>query len=355
MTAGASPLFRSRDRLEAFTSLEGYALRTSEGLLPQASVPDALYPQVSADVGQALSAILELATPGNYTQLTDAVIDLLGLLKETFSEKTWQKAVLPAARGHEIAKLIHECPFTRHSFTKPRGYPGDAGLIDYVYRHPATIFEREAATESGRTVMSFTVDVTACEAVRHRRSILAMSIDDVANRCTAPAILAVACGHLREAELSVALREGRVGRLLATDQDTTSLAVVEEYRTSISSAIETLQMTVRNILTGKSNLGQFDLIYAAGLYDYLDAKVAARLTRILFSHLKKGGRLLIPNFLWGVREEAYMEVFMDWYLLYRTRQEVEAFANEIVVSETRSIKYTQDPAGVIGYLEIERK
>ncbi len=152
----------------------------------------------------------------------------------------------------------------------------------------------------------------------------------------------------------MALKEDRIGRLLAVDQDATSLAAVDGYRTSISEVIETSLNTVRAILAGKADLGRFDLIYAAGLYDYLDARVAARLTRVLFDHLDPGGRLLIPNFLWGVPEEAYMEVFMDWYLLYRTRDEIEKFAEEIPPATVRGSTYSEDGTGVIGYLEVER-
>lgn len=354
MSGGQLPLSRERDRLHDFASLRQIERSRGDGGQIPAEIPNALYPVVADDIGRALNGLLELALPGNYTRLTDTVIDLFGLLKETFSDQAWRGAVLPAARAHALAGLMHECPFTRHSFTRPRGYPGDAGLLDFVYRHPAARAVQEAASNAGRTVMSFTVDVTACEAVRHRRSILAAKIDETAARHDMPAILAVASGHLREAELSIALKEGRVGRLLATDQDATSLATVEDYRASITDAIETRQITVRNILAGKTDLGRFDLIYAAGLYDYLDSKVAARLTRILFDHLNAGGRLLIPNFLWGVPEEAYMEVFMDWYLLYRSRSEIEDFAKELVPSMVRRTIYTEDVVGVIGYLELER-
>ncbi|GJD95867.1 class I SAM-dependent methyltransferase [Methylobacterium iners] len=354
MAAGAASLNGAHNRLNAFASLREYAYPDAAGKRFAATVSEALHPVVADDVGRAFDAILELGTAQDYTKVTDAVIDLLGLLKDTFSDKTWREAVLPAARGHAVAGLVHECPFTRHSFTKPRGYPGDAGLLDFVYRHPAATAAREAATDAGRTVMTLTVDVTACEAVRARRSILAAKIDEAADRREAPSILAVASGHLREAELSMALRKGRVGRLLAIDQDPLSLATVDKYSTSISAAVETKQVNVRSILAGKTDLGRFDLVYAAGLYDYLEEKVAARLTRVLFDHLNEGGRLLIPNFLWGVREEAYMEVFMDWYLLYRTRQEVEDFARELVPAEVRKIAYTEDASGVIGYLEVER-
>jgi extracellular factor (EF) 3-hydroxypalmitic acid methyl ester biosynthesis protein len=353
MASGGLSLFRNRSLLNSFRSLDDAPRPAIDNRL-LVSVPKSFYPVVADDVGRALSDLVSLAAPGDYSAMTDALIDLLGLLKETFSDQTWRDAVLPAARQHPIANLIHECPFTRHSFTRPRGYPGDAGLIDFVYRHPATRPAQEAATEAGRTVMAFTIDVTACEAVRHRRSILAAKIDEAAERRTKPAILSVASGHLREAELSLALKTGRVGRLLAVDQDPESLAVVDTYQDMVSGVIEARQETVRQILAGKTDLGRFDLVYAAGLYDYLDARVAARLTRVLFEHLRAGGRLLIPNFLWGVREEAYMEVFMDWYLLYRTRSEIEAFGDEIAPAAIRSKHYTEDAAGTIGYLELER-
>lgn len=347
-------LSREREGLRGFASLLGREPAQGGGTRTPVELPETLYPVVDGDVRAALTELVGLAAPGDYSQLTQAVIDLLGLLKETFSDKTWQDAVLPAARAHALAGLIHECPFTHHSFIRPRGYPGDAGLLDFVYRHPAARPAQEAASDAGRTVMTSTVDVTACEAVRLRRSILAGKIDDAASRRDRPRILAVASGHLREAELSVALKEGRIGRLVAVDQDATSLAAVDGYRTSISGVIETSPNTVRAILAGKTDLGRFDLVYAAGLYDYLDARVAARLTRVLFDHLDPGGRLLIPNFLWGVPEEAYMEVFMDWYLLYRTRDEIEKFAEEIPSATIRRTTYSEDSMGVIGYLEVER-
>ncbi|WP_244472315.1 MULTISPECIES: class I SAM-dependent methyltransferase [unclassified Methylobacterium] len=353
MASGGLSLVGERNRLSNFRSLEG-GLRQVVDNKYSLLLPEALYPVVADDVGRALNDIIDLADPGDYTALTDTLIDLLSILKETFSDLTWREAVLPAARSHAIADLVHECPFTWHSFSKPRGYPGDAGLIDFVYRHPAARPAQEAATKAGRTVMTFTVDVTACEAVRHRRSILAAKIDEAAARREMPSILSLASGHLREAELSIALKEGRVGRLLAVDQDAESLATVEGYCRSVSRAIEPRQATVRQILAGRTDLGRFDLVYAAGLYDYLDARVAARLTRVLFDHLKEGGRLLIPNFLWGVREEAYMEVFMDWHLLYRTPDEIQGFAQEIAPAAIRNTRYTQDDAGTIGYLEIER-
>ena len=47
--------------------------------------------------------------------------------------------------------------------------------------------------------------------------------------------------------------------------------------------------------------GQFDFVYAAGLFDYLSAPVASALTGRMFEMTRPGGLMLIPNFLVRVR------------------------------------------------------
>jgi hypothetical protein len=237
---------------------------------------------------------------------------------------------------------------------RPRGYPGDAALLDFVYKHSDADALVKAATPAGRTVFDITVNVPACQAVRHRKEILARKIDETARMHPGAEVLAVACGHLREAESSIALREGGVARFIATDQDQTSLDTAATYKETISSHIDIQNLSVRNFITTRHGLGRFDLVYAAGLYDYLDARIAARLTSSLFSLLKGGGRLLIPNFLTGVDHEAYMEAYMDWYLLYRSRAEVKAFSAMIPDQQISRTDYFEDDTGTIGYLELQR-
>ena len=47
--------------------------------------------------------------------------------------------------------------------------------------------------------------------------------------------------------------------------------------------------------------------YAAGLFDYLNASVAAAFTRRMVDMTRPGGMMVIPNFLPSVRDRAYME------------------------------------------------
>src|SRR5215471_16334510 len=87
-----------------------------------------------------------------------------------------------------------------------------------------------------------------------------------------PGVLAVAAGHLREAELSNALASGRLDRFVALDADAESLRDIAGHYAHLG--VETVHASVRHLLARKIKLGSFDFIYAAGLYDYLSENTA---------------------------------------------------------------------------------
>ncbi|KAB7643917.1 class I SAM-dependent methyltransferase [Polymorphobacter fuscus] len=264
----------------------------------------------------------------------------------------WHDIVLPLVSGHEAAAMARLCPIAGHAFARPRGYPGDAGLLDVIYRQPGAPWTTSDPVASVVTAM--THSAPPARSVRERRMILADAIDETAVRVQRPSILSLACGHLREVEWSLALTQGSIGRFVAVDQDTDSLASIARDYAERFPAIEMLEMSVRDVLRGGGrNLGSFDLIYAAGLYDYLPEPIARNLTERLFAMLNDGGRLLIGNYGEGLFDTAYMEAIMNWPLNWRGPVVLEALADGIHATQaSRSV--WPDTTGTCWYLDLQR-
>ncbi|WP_275790124.1 class I SAM-dependent methyltransferase [Pararhizobium gei] len=256
---------------------------------------------------------------------------LIGALHDTrnkFEPSVWQ-ALIPIVQGHPSAKIFQQDPFTRWSFEKPRGYSGDASLIDFIYGHPAVAHEVAKSTPMGLGIYEYTRNAPGPVAVRERRDILTRYVDEIsAEKGPGTEILTVAAGHLREADSSVALKEGRIKRWVALDQDPLSVGSIT--RDFNGTCIEAIDGSVRGLLSKKHQLGTFDLIYAAGLYDYLADKVAVKLTQSCMDMLKPGGVFLFANFATGMADDGYMESFMNWALLLRSEEDMWKVINSSV-------------------------
>jgi hypothetical protein len=189
--------------------------------------------------------------------------------------------------------------------------------------------------------------------VRARGEILAELIDDTAARFERPRILSIACGHLREGVHSKALMNGKVGELVALDQDADSLAEVE--RVFAGKPVRTMNCSVRAILSGKVKLDGFHFVYAAGLYDYLTERVAQRLTKLMFDMVVPGGRVRVANFAPVLPEVGYMETFMAWKLIYRTPEEMARVSNDILGSEWSSHRVFWDASENIVFLDMVKR
>ncbi|MCA1368339.1 class I SAM-dependent methyltransferase [Bradyrhizobium sp. BRP14] len=256
------------------------------------------------------------------------LIGTLHEMRRRFDPSVWQ-ALIPIVQNHPLSHFFHQDPFTRWSFEKPRGYSGDAQLIDFIYGHPSVSKEIANASPLGRALYDYTKDAPSSVAVRERRDLLTRYVDTIAaERGPETEILTIAAGHLREADSSVALKEQRIKRWVALDQDPLSVGLIaRDFR---GTCVEAIDGSVRGLLGKGYNLGQFDFIYAAGLYDYLADKVAVKLTKRCLQMLKPNGVFLFANFAQDISDDGYMETFMNWALLLRSEADMWRIINASV-------------------------
>jgi hypothetical protein len=120
--------------------------------------------------------------------------------------------------------------------------------------------------------------------------------------------------------------------------------------------------------------GHYDLVYSAGLYDYIEEcrdnpeRGPRALTRRLFDLLKPHGTLIIGNFLAQSSANPHrrahrlmMEVYSEWKLIYRTREEIEAFLS-LLPQGAFEYQYTNErfedsgaQPSAIGFLHVSRE
>jgi hypothetical protein len=255
----------------------------------------------------------------------------LHLLRRKASPAVWQE-LIPIAQEHGVAKYLLTDPFTRWSYEKPRGYSGDASLLDIYYKHPSADNIVQSSPPLGREIYAYTSEAASSVAGRERRDILARTVDEVAARVENAEVLAIACGHLREAELSTALEQGKMKRWIGLDQDPISVGTVN--RDLAGTGVEAIDGSVRGILRRAYNLGTFDLVYASGLYDYLPRAVGIRLMQRAMELVKPGGDFLFANFSDEITTDGYMETFMDWPLILRSADDMWDIINAAVDRNT---------------------
>ncbi|MCL4819162.1 MAG: methyltransferase domain-containing protein [Vicinamibacteria bacterium] len=308
---------------------------------PQLAKVDALHQQLSE---------IEQDLPRRPYHATASLFGLLRSERLSSGDVPWEDRVA-LVRRHPILSLAQEDPFTRRAYTKPRGYAGDAVLIDHIYGSAQPEFQRPL----GRAINRYTTASPATRAVRFRRQILAELIDRASaeghGHCR---VLALACGHLRELELSVAIRRGDAVEVVGLDQDADSLGVAREAGQRLGCRMETHAASIRAVLKRSLDLRDFDLVYAAGLFDYLEDNVAAALVSRMLEAVRPGGRVLIANFVPDIPDVGYMEACMDWFLKYRTESQLRSLLDDLPAELKGPIRTFHDPDENLAFLVATR-
>jgi hypothetical protein len=296
-------------------------------LSPLAAVLDKAYALLVA--GHAREAFRRLAP-----ELTRALVRA-----EADGART---AFISSVRQHAVFGLLQEDPYTRRAYEKPRGYAGDAVMLDYVYRSDQA--ETISTSATGKLIFRETTSGPTGLSVLFRRDLLAAHINWALMHRRGARILSVASGHCREVERTRISEFVGECELVALDQDSESCDVVERDYGHLG--VLPVAKSLKHLLAGEVALGTFDLIYSAGLFDYLGDRVATALAAKLVALIRPGGRLVIGNYIPNFYGRGYLEAVMDWRLITRTGAEL---ANIIGAKGNESLHSFVDPHGNVVY------
>lgn len=307
-------------------------------------------PMDSRMILPSLDKALTSIASGDVPAGMDLLVCSLRKMRGSRARDAWREEACPAIRAHPVREWVHQDPLTAHGFRKARGYSGDALLMDHVYGIDRLVAWPHPSTTAGQLYFC-TTNAASARALRYTRGLMAKMIDAAAARRTVPRILSLGAGHLRELEVCRSAARGRYGRFVAIDQDNASLGVASADYEHLE--LETANLAVES-LQGNHFTGEFDLVYAAVLFDSLSDAVARKLVEVMFAALRPGGTLAFSNFLPHLDDAAYLEALMDWWLVYRTPQELTALASGLPADDIRSLSCTNDPENNLGFVTIHR-
>ena len=232
-------------------------------------------------------------------------------------------ATCKAACAELLHPFLKESPFVRRALEKPLGYAGDYEMMNMLYRDPW-----EGETTLGRALNVCFTNEPAAVANKNRIAYLGAVIHDRASSGSIR-IASIGCGPAKEVE--VLLRESPElrSRLDITLVDQEQLALDQCART-IPSA-RPCKAGIRQLLRGSwpDSEGGFDLIYSAGMFDYLDARLFEAVSERLFQALAPAGELLLGNVAADNPSRWIMDYFADWCLIHRTPDELARFGTRL--------------------------
>lgn len=248
-----------------------------------------------------------------------------------------------------IAPWILESLILKRALEKPRGYPGDYMMLEYVYDN------KPVSQGLGHYFDQGFLDSQLTKTVRSRketmRSILENEINDVARGIS---ILNLASGSCREiAELDTAKIVDKPD-FVCVDFDEEAL----KYSKSKTKDKDISFIKDDIIEIARKGRGELfkdkDLIYSIGLVDYFPDRLLKRLLLLILSNMKSDGKLIL-TFKDRDRYKPIQEDWLtDWTFVPRNQMSIEELFRDLELPGI-SVAYSREPSGIIIFTMITKQ
>ena len=295
-------------------------------------------------------------------RVVEEVIPAMQDFEEVVSEvEEGEVSVHKSYARRELHPIMLCSPFLYRTYTKPLGYAGDYEMVNMMLRNPY-----EGSSAFAKLLNFALLNTPPVIAHRNRIDYLVEKLrTECARRVTTgkTRIFNLACGPAMEVQRF--LRECEESDLAEIDLLDFNAETLEFTRERIQESrmaggretrVRYFQRSVHQLLRAATQGGEeeftgFDVVYCAGLFDYLSQRVCKRLVELFCTMAKPGGLIIVTNVSDDNPSKAWMEYLVEWNLIYRGRKEMEDLVpNNVPV---QSVNIVPDRTGVNLFLEIE--
>jgi diguanylate cyclase (GGDEF)-like protein/PAS domain S-box-containing protein len=230
-----------------------------------------------------------------------------------------------------------------HVILKPYGYAGDFVIIERIY--DGWLSPRSHLVNWDR----FFHNLAAARAVLNRKKYFIDMLHSLQTKNTKCDVLNIGCGPSQD--IVEFLSEAK-SQIFFECVDYDKNAIEYSYKkVKEKGFLNNVEFYRDNALKFRPSK-QYDLIWSAGLFDYLDEKTFKMLLISQLAFIKTGGELVVGNFSLNNPSRDSMECG-NWFLYHRTPEELIKIALECGIPR-KNITVKSEPLGVNLFLHISQ-
>lgn len=265
-----------------------------------------------------------------------------------------------------MRRLLHPlvlcAPFAYRTFQKPLGYAGDYLMVNMILSGAL-----EGSSLFAKAVHAWFLTQPPAEAHRNRIRYLHEILVAETTRAMAAGqrlrVFNLGCGPAGEIQRFLA------GGPVADQADFTladfndeTIEFARQQLTALkhdhhrSTGIEFVKKSVNQILKESARTdgseAKYDLVYCAGLFDYLSDRICQRLVNIFYEMLTPGGLLVVTNVDASNPARNGMEFLLEWHLIHRDQAQLKRL--HPLAAPPGAVTTKADVTGVNIYLEVRK-
>jgi hypothetical protein len=233
------------------------------------------------------------------------------------------------------------------SYTKPHGHAGDFEIIDRLYTKYITddpdlkkwdlFFQAQRAPEAVRNRKTYFLELVTC-------------LRKAFPGKTSLPVLNVASGPARDVfEFFDTCEQDHAVCFDCVDNDANAVDYAEEL---CAPYLDRICFQEANALRFRPRR-DYQLVWSAGLFDYLSDKGFTFLLKRMIGSLRDDGELVIGNFSPRNPTRDYMEIIGGWHLHHRSKDKLVELATSCGVAE-EDVRVGSEPEGINLFLHVKR-
>jgi extracellular factor (EF) 3-hydroxypalmitic acid methyl ester biosynthesis protein len=300
-------------------------------------------------------------------QMEEPIVPTVYPLMKRFEESA---AIIPLEQQpvhrsyikRQLHPLVLCAPFVYRTYHKPLGYAGDYEMVSMMLRDPY-----EGSSIFAKLLNKLYLDIPPVIAHRNRIVYLVEQLKAETARAAAQNRVAriynLGCGPAQEIQnflthepisdsADLLLLDFNDETIMHTTRSLEDLRNRHRRRTGLRFEKKSVHQVLKESGRAAAQAGTYDMVYCAGLFDYLSDRICRRLLEIFYDLLAPGGLLIATNVHPSNPWRNWMEYLAEWHLVYRDEEQFLKLAPDRAPPGSFVVK--PDATGVNIFLEVRK-